>query len=587
MNNTLPMPYTHSINFNIPNVNNSIPPYGQTPIHMTPIPQVPMVPVAMPFGNSLYAPYQPEIINKYNVNISTGNLGYINHIYQDLLPKNDSNHDRYATIMQRLTIANYYGLIFKKNYNQNEEFKKMIDIKISDTNLSYLLGHIKLDNINSYYTTKNTNPVIAIATAPRNFIMFNVCFPIVYDNNNITCAENKTRAQMRIYRLFDIDSTYDTELNKVAFELLYYNKIQEFIKIHKYPNFVLLYDHIVAPCKMDFDNIDKMKQIKNLYHHSIKTETKCLLMITESVNYNIIEWASKIYDKSENNKIYVSTVISTGVRSVEAWKSVIFQLLVAMFVLHSYKIGFKNFSLQNNVFIKKIDITPPGIKYWKYIINGVKYYVPNHGFLVMIDSNFEDNNNIVINDEYKDQINKSGVKYDYDSEISNKNIKTNIKTIFEYFKSKETTGEITIPVDFKETIDNIIESVDLKDETDSGILQIINDNFTSYLYEKIGHMIPESELNDYKLDPKKNFKVGDLVFFKKYDNIYIISSYKGKVNNNIHKIFTNTKDHFEYDDDEVVQEDLKEINVTTDLITRFHYKSNKEIIETYNINDKK
>ena len=596
MNNTYPTPYTHSVNFNMPNINRSVPLYGQTPIPMNPMTQeplqpLPMVPISMPFGHPIYTPYQPDIINKYNVNISTGNLGYINHIYQDMLPKNNSIHDSYATIVERLTIANYYELIFNKNYNQYEEFKNMITDKISDTNLSYLLGHIKLDNINSYYSTKDTNPVIAFATAPPNFFMFNVCSPIVYENNNIKCAENRTRAQLRIYKLFNIDTTNPNEnkaLNKIAFELLYYKKIQDFIKIHKYPNFVLSYGHIVAPCKMDFDNINKMKNIKNLYYDNTTKENKCLLILTESVNYNIIEWATKQYEKSENNNIFVSKVINTGVRSVEAWKSVIFQLLIAIYILHSNTICFKNFTLENNVFIKKIGITPPEIRYWKYIIDGAEYYVPNHGFLVMIDSNFIDNNDIIIHNEVKKQIIEPSVPpapavppYNYNTEITDKDINTLIFNIFNNLTTK-THASITIPDGIINTISNIKNITNPISSTVTSIKDIINNVFKCYLYEKLGHMITDTELNEYKLNPKKDFKTGDLVFYKKYTNVYIISAYKDSTATT-HQIYTNNVDIDNYDEDKIDIENLDIVTVTEDLITKFHYKSNNVVIETYYI----
>ena len=30
------------------------------------------------------------------------------------------------------------------------------------------------------------------------------------------------------------------------------------------------------------------------------------------------------------------------------------------------------------------------MNYWKYVINGIEYYVPNYGHMVMIDSTFKD-----------------------------------------------------------------------------------------------------------------------------------------------------------------------------------------------------
>lgn len=540
------MPSTYSINLNIPNMNPLVPPYAHTPI---PITQVPISQVPMPFGTSIYTPYQPDIIKKYDVKISTGDLGNIKHIYQDMVPQNNSNYpDRYGTITERLNIANYYGLIFNKHYSHYDENLNDTIQKTNnriDPNLSNLLGHIKINYFNSYYKITNDKNILEdLVNKPDNFIMFNVCFPIKYENKQLTCAEDSLRAHMRIYKLFEIS---DIKNNKIKNELLYYKKIEELIKNKKYPNFVLPYGKIFTSCNIDFKNLDYLKTIHYLSgiqnNAKVSSTDKCLLMLTESVNYNIIQWATKQYDKSENDKnnLYVSTVISTGIRSIEAWKSVIFQLLVSMYILYSNNIHFNNFSLKNNVFIKKIDITPPTIKYWKYVIDGTEYYVPNHGFLVMIDSNF-------INDINDTQI----------------DINEQIKNIFEEFINCEQ-----IPKDIKDIINKINKDDDIK--------EIIHDNFNKYIYEKLGYMIPESELNEYKLlEHDKNFKLGNLVLYKKFSKVYIISSY---IKNNT--IFTNNKSINNYDENQI---ELDKQTVTFDLITKFIYKPNKEVIETYYIN---
>jgi hypothetical protein len=603
MNSTVPMPYIQTQmpyiqTQTISNTNNSIPYYAQTRIPINPIgqmpmqiPQVPMVQVPMPFGQPLYAPYQPDIIKKYNINVSTGDLGNIKHIYQDMLPKNNTIHDRYATIIERFKITNYYGLIFNKHYYEYNELNKLIENKKNDLNLSYLLGHIKINYFNSYFNNDDFNLIQNLTKAPKNFIMFNVCFPIKYDNNIITCAEDSLRAHMRIYKLFDIKTKEPMQLdalNKVAFELLYYKRMQELIKKYEYPNFVLLYGVFIAPCKIDFDTIEYFKNIDNLtFDNNTSKQEDCLLMLTESVNYNIIQWMTKQYvSENDTNNLFVSKVTSTGVRSVETWKSVIFQLLVAIYILDLEKIGFKNFSLKDNVYIKKIDITPPVIKYWKYIIDGNEYYVPNHGFLVMIDSNFSDDykNDIVIDKATVIQIAPiapiitsapkitSTDKYDYD-DIGVIDIKTIIKTIFNNLINLKTQPNVSIPDD--ESLNDIFNNITASTHTTS-LKDIINNNFNSYLYEKIGHIIPESELNNYNLsEHDKNFKPGDLVIFKKYSHVYIISVYKGPG-----EILTNNSNIKNYNENKIK---LVSEKVSDDLIVKFSYTSTKEVIETYNI----
>jgi hypothetical protein len=162
----------------------------------------------------------------------------------------------------------------------------------------------------------------------------------------------------------------------------------------------------------------------------------------------------------------------------------------------------------------------------------------------------------------------------YHNEI---NIKEIIKNIFEELLNKR---DVTIPGCLRDIFNNILSKPNLDIES------IINNNFHEYLYEKLGHMIPISDLNEYYLDHDKDFKVGDLVFYKKYPSVYIISSYIGKKNkkSNSHEIFTNDSELNKYNENSIT---LSEKSVSRDLITKFRYKSTKEVIETYYINDKK
>ena len=47
-------------------------------------------------------------------------------------------------------------------------------------------------------------------------------------------------------------------------------------------------------------------------------------------------------------------------------------------------------TIEDNVHIRDIDTTGKYDGYWQYVINGISYYLPNQGYLVMIDSSFKD-----------------------------------------------------------------------------------------------------------------------------------------------------------------------------------------------------
>ena len=59
-------------------------------------------------------------------------------------------------------------------------------------------------------------------------------------------------------------------------------------------------------------------------------------------------------------------------------------------VLYKEGICFENFSLENNVYIKDLKVNSENRDHWVYNLNGLDYYVPNYGYLVVFDSKFTD-----------------------------------------------------------------------------------------------------------------------------------------------------------------------------------------------------
>ena len=111
-----------------------------------------------------------------------------------------------------------------------------------------------------------------------------------------------------------------------------------------------------------------------------------LIAVTEAPNSNIIKWNSQVRIPYGA----VRKMVSTGYHKLEVWQSILFQLLYACMVLNNNKIYFNNFSLENNVYIKDVQTDNTGNSCWIYRINDIDYYVPNYGYIVVIDSNFAD-----------------------------------------------------------------------------------------------------------------------------------------------------------------------------------------------------
>lgn len=83
-------------------------------------------------------------------------------------------------------------------------------------------------------------------------------------------------------------------------------------------------------------------------------------------------------------------MLNTGFHPDPVWKSIIFQIVAGIYALWKNSLCLNGFNLMDNIYIK--DLTGTGIAsgYWKYIINSIDYYVPNYGYLILIDSKFKD-----------------------------------------------------------------------------------------------------------------------------------------------------------------------------------------------------
>ena len=115
---------------------------------------------------------------------------------------------------------------------------------------------------------------------------------------------------------------------------------------------------------------------------------KAILALTEAQNYNLFGWSSLTYEQHGIHK----RMINPGYHPSEVWKNVLFQIATALYVMQINMIYFDNFSIEDNIYIKDLKLSGDVTSCWKYVINGVEYYIANYGYLVMIDSNFKDFN---------------------------------------------------------------------------------------------------------------------------------------------------------------------------------------------------
>lgn len=220
--------------------------------------------------------------------------------------------------------------------------------------------------IHSYYMTKNTG---------INFKKFDsIKSKIETKNLNIDKINSSVRNNQ--YILYIKQMYYDDPKEVVTFnDLIRYNIVSA-----SAPNRVVLDSERKKVIDIKVDNLMK----ENRFNHFMDSD-KCLVMLSEAPTQLLLNWARRTYQEKSGP---IKTMIQNGYHHDKVWESVFFQLLLSMLIMFDKKIMFSEFSLENNVYIKDLRHNEQNVGIWKYIYNGIEYYVPNYGYLLLIDSNF-------------------------------------------------------------------------------------------------------------------------------------------------------------------------------------------------------
>ena len=383
----------------------------------------------VPYSNVLN---QPPVQKVYNVSLTNplGSYTSINRIYEDIIP-NDPTNFTAKTVFERIQMIDFLR-------NNILEINDGEEINMMGGNKS-LLSHIKIIDINPY--TMQKNPYLDLA---RNFILYSAAYPVRFEEQTktINIGKPSTALNVRIYMM----SYGDINCKKINFidadnfdlwrEIKYYDWVKnEIIKRKISPNFIapILYK-IDSKSQLDWDKLElikskytpnstilelrkNQKKINNIHQldrtlgmlssfiplyfrdkdFSIKDQNKdkndekeditinsgkILILLTEAPTSNILQWAACKYDSYGS----VKKMITTGYHTPEVWKSILFQLIYACAILQEKIILFENFSLENNIFIKDIYYDPNIFGSWIYKVDNLDYYIPNYGYILVIDS---------------------------------------------------------------------------------------------------------------------------------------------------------------------------------------------------------
>jgi hypothetical protein len=607
------------------------PPRPQPPPAYIPV-NTPYVPLYDKYGNiEDVLPYthqvnQTPVQNIYNLSFANPlNHTSISKIYEDILPSAPEN-------MSALTVYERNELI---NYLRNNMINKTDGEEM--TNSSTLLSYIKFLDLNPY--SFNKNPYYDL---PNNFLLYKAAYPVRYDerSKNITIGKDAMAINVRIYMLSVGDLSCTNICMDISHddfdvwrEIKYYNWVRDKIIKNKIsPNFIapILYK-IDAQSKINWKEVQLAKKgnihngISNklndntliinktyplkkkygLFDYLLNSKTKqiphmnnvidenedltiysgkTLILLTEAPTTCIYKWSSKLYNQFGS----VRKMIATGYHSPDVWKAILFQLVYACAILQKSHIFINKLSLNNNIYIKDISYNPVSIGSWIYKINNINYYIPNYGYILLIDSKYTD---IDVEDNLLNKNPTDKQKYKIYGAIYEKNFDFDITNI--ELKIKDQFKDLINPDNFTHYIrvnggtipDDSIRILlrNMYNDTETNIVNYLLTYFSNFIHNKIGLPLNKTEFDLLNiLSGSNNIIEGAVVPYMKRHGYYEWVLFKNKDPHNNRNIIIITKDDNKYIEKKVSIASLKRY---PDIIQQDNKKNLKYdenyIYETY------
>lgn len=553
----------------------------------------------LPFGVSnfnpsgfpkFFDPYGPKLNDQYykmggehampvgfikNYNIYTDNIRdyqtkVLPILYEDSIPLRGAAHT-YKTINERKYLYEYV----KANLVSYEEGEEGCMNGNNGINLLRQLKRLSYDPVN--FNILYTNPLQGLEPGLR---IYRSCYPITTDRQKITiCAKNSLGLHIKFYdkNYYDnIAQKYKlTQENKYyEIEKKYYIKIRDEIILKNIcPNFVLMYTHYNCNrCNEPFKELDKRKirqPMQNEFTLHMNAQNilkqkrkkldvkKCLIILTESPNQNLLQWM----ENTRSYKVNKRTQTQYGYHTETEWKSFYFQLFAALYTLQSNNICINNFNY-DNIMIKILDNNSKN-GYWIYKIDEIDYFIPNCGFIVQIDCGFQykdQNEHLHIyfdrsKSRYKDNMwDKVINKEPFGIGIYNANIAHPPSNILELIKTMANDNDIYID-------DRKIKSC------------IFYKYFSEFLHSRIGTPITQDEKNQCIIDVNEysnfeTYNIGELVVYISENNTYSWGLFLGKINNS-YKIC------YKIDNNNIVESNISESDIRKHKL--IHVKHNLNI----------
>jgi hypothetical protein len=407
-----------------------------------------------------------------------------------------------------------------------------------------------------------------------------------------------------------VNKKYFDEWREIAF----YNYVKDYIIKKKVsPNFTGLYGYnITKDSRIDFDDKKRLESIidvrkmtklyiiksgsnKKLLITNINNSTcnknndsreelmsyrgKVIVALTESYNYNLLQWTSIEYKLTDMNS---KRPINSGYKTANLWYSVLFQIMAAINVMQKKGIVINNFRIDRNVFIK--DIAPGGnvTQYWKYKIDGIDYYVPNYGYLVLIDSNYRDfdvelNDNEIVSMSRERKLDGTFIDPEYDNQKIKEKTYEMLKNVIntnifndDFIKN----GGISPPQEILTLLTNIQNDIESMASYD--ISYYIRRHMTMYMNNRIGTLLKMDEINNIKHGGMKQFRKGEIVVTKDTEGNDIFVLHIKTHSNGISNIITKTNVY----NDNTTNFIEKEVNISS--LTGYSYS--EPLKQNFNMN---
>jgi len=377
-----------------------------------------------------------SVINKNYYNLDGGpNADHkkLSNVYENIFPKKVINRS-FLSLKKRERMTKFIRSVL---IDEGDGGTVLLDAYAGNT----LISHLKLLHLNPFSTNDfSNNPYHGLS---KGALVYSSCFPINYDseNNNTTCAYNSAGMMVKIYQQHHTQATFVAgvapHIHLSGYESLqnFYNFVKlitsqricpHFVRMHAYyqmPVDNVVFDDISAkrrsavtvvgggmnigdfvskssgptpnnavsnlgPLKIrDKKEIEKLGGIRvtgNVTGNSglSPIHDKCHIFLTEAPTFTYAQWKKNKYESNGKKNIQIySNVHKTGTDL-----NIKFQLYYTLRVLYRKQKIFND--LEKNIYIKDIDKKITG-KYWIYNLFGIKYYIKNLNYILLLDCEFK------------------------------------------------------------------------------------------------------------------------------------------------------------------------------------------------------